>query len=183
MPNSELRIVAGELKNQKYISSGTAATHPMSEKLRGALFNILGDIKGLSLLDVYSGSGGIGLEAISRGAAEVTLIETNITAQKAALSNIQKFKLEQQVQLLRMNVETWFKTKPKERFNIVIADPPYDKFKKTIAIKLVESVILNGIFVLSISALIQPPSLPKTEKLISKIYGNSQLVFYRKIKT
>ncbi|MGD0284569.1 MAG: RsmD family RNA methyltransferase, partial [Candidatus Saccharimonadales bacterium] len=91
MPNSELRIIAGEFKNQKYLSPGTAATHPMSEKLRSALFNILGDIEGLNVLDAYSGSGGIGLEAISRGAAAVTLIDSDIAAQKVAANNIRKF--------------------------------------------------------------------------------------------
>jgi 16S rRNA (guanine(966)-N(2))-methyltransferase RsmD len=183
MPNSELRIIAGEFKNQKYLSPGTAATHPMSEKLRSALFNILGDIEGLNVLDAYSGSGGIGLEAISRGAAAVTLIDSDIAAQKVAANNIRKFKLEQKIQLLRMSVETWLKTDLEKHFNVIIADPPYDNVNELSLIRLAELVTANGIFVLSIPAATQPPKLLKTEKLIDKIYGNSQLVFYRKIKT
>jgi 16S rRNA (guanine966-N2)-methyltransferase len=183
MPNSESRIIAGKFKNQKYISPGTAITHPMSEKLRGALFNILGDIEGLSILDAFSGGGGIGLEAISRGAGEVVLIESNLAAQKAATANIRKLKLENNIKLFRMSVVTWLKTRPQKCFNIVIADPPYNNTQEALLIKLAETVISDGIFVLSIPAAIKPISLVNSKKIMNKIYGNSQLVFYRKIKT
>ena len=60
-----MRIIAGTLGGRNF-DSKSQATHPMSEKMRGALFNVLGDIDGLKVLDCFAGSGAIGFEAISR---------------------------------------------------------------------------------------------------------------------
>ncbi len=182
MPKSELRITAGELKNRKYISPGIETTHPMSERLRIALFNILGDIKGLSVLDAYAGSGGIGLEAASRGASGVLLIESNLLAQKAAMTNIQKLGLESKVQLLRLSVQAWLKTDQKQRFNIIIADPPYDYAPEKILARLAEFLELGGILAISLPATAKATSSITLEEVSKKSYGNSQLIFYRKTK-
>jgi len=182
MPNSELRIIAGELKNQKYLSPNSSATHPMSEKLKNSIFNILGDIEGLSVLDAFSGSGGIGLEAASRGAKEVTLIESNINAQKTTNTNIRKLNLIKTVKLLRMSVQTWTSSELKKQFNIVIADPPYDNTDKSIISKLAEFTCPGGIFVLSLPATTQPYEMSNFKMISQKTYGNSQLIFYQKPK-
>jgi 16S rRNA (guanine(966)-N(2))-methyltransferase RsmD len=182
MPNSELRIIAGELKNQKYLSPNSSATHPMSEKLKSAIFNILGDIEGLSVLDAFSGSGGIGLEAASRGAKDVTLIDSNLNAQKTANDNIQKLNLIKKVKLLRMSVQSWTNSELKKQFNIIIADPPYDYMDESLIFKLAEFTCPGGIFVLSLPATTQPYELSNFKMISNRIYGNSQLIFYQKPK-
>jgi len=180
MPSPELRIIAGELKNQKYFSPNTPATHPMSEKLKGALFNTLGNIEGLSVLDAFSGSGGIGLEAASRGAAKVTFIESAPVAQKAIADNISKLKLDGRVHMLRMSVQAWLKMQLEPSFNIIIADPPYDKQQTLLLRDLAAFLVPGGIFVLSLPATTQALDFPEMETVVDKNYGNSRLVFYRK---
>jgi 16S rRNA (guanine966-N2)-methyltransferase len=152
----------------------------MGERLKGALFNTLGDIEGLSILDAFSGSGGIGLEAASRGAGSVTLIESAPMAQKAIADNIRKLKLDDRAHLLRMSVQAWLKTLSGLKFNIIIADPPYDNLQTPLIIGLIDFAEPGGIFVLSLPAIAQVPDLPGLETVADKNYGNSRLIFYRK---
>ena len=70
-----MRIIAGDLKGREFKSPRGRTTRPMSEKTRGALFNTLGDIEGLSVLDGFAGSGALVFEAISRGAVSALAIE------------------------------------------------------------------------------------------------------------
>ena len=67
-----MKVVAGSRGGRNFASPHNNRTHPMSDKVRGALFNALGDLDGLSVLDAYAGSGACSLEAASRGAAECT---------------------------------------------------------------------------------------------------------------
>jgi 16S rRNA (guanine966-N2)-methyltransferase len=180
MPNPKLRIIAGKLKNQPYFAPGTLMTHPMSERLKGALFNTLGDIGGLSVLDAFSGSGGIGLEAASRGAGSVTFIESDQSAQKTIAANIRKLGLDDLTHPLRMSLQTWLKTKPEARFNIIIADPPYDKIQTLLLEGLAKLTAAGGIFVVSLPSALPAPNFPDLELVTNKSYGNSRLVFYRK---
>ena len=80
-----LRIIAGNLGGRFIDSPDTATTHPMSERMRGALFNILGDITGKVVLDPFAGSGALGLEALSRGAASALFLERDAKAQKTII--------------------------------------------------------------------------------------------------
>ena len=79
----------------------------MGDKVRGALFNILGDIEGLHILDAFAGSGAIGFEALSRGAASATLIDSDRSAQIAVYSNIHKLGLEKTTMLEKTSANAW----------------------------------------------------------------------------
>ena len=72
-----MRVIAGRLGGRNFDSPKTQRTHPMSDKVRGALFNALGDLGGLTVLDAFAGSGACSLEAASRGATEVLAIDIN----------------------------------------------------------------------------------------------------------
>lgn len=88
-----MRVVAGRLGGRIFDSPRTHRTHPMSEKARGAIFNVLGDIAGLSVLDAYSGSGALAIEAVSRGAKSVLAIEVDVEAVKTIARNIENLQL------------------------------------------------------------------------------------------
>jgi 16S rRNA (guanine966-N2)-methyltransferase len=77
-----LRVIAGELGGRFFDSPDSDATHPMSERMRGSLFNILGDIKGKTILDAFAGSGALSFEAVSRGAVHALTLEKDKIAQK-----------------------------------------------------------------------------------------------------
>lgn len=176
-----MRIIAGSLKSRTFEAPKGHATHPMSEKMRGALFNALGDINGLTILDAFSGSGAMSFEAYSRGALHSTAIEIDKLAYKIITTNAHDLSVDDHVRVIRANASSWSDNNPDKLFDIVIADPPYDDLQPKLLGKLFNHVRINGVYVLSI-----PHSfgfLPGHDmKLLSqKSYGDSQLVFYRRI--
>jgi len=152
----------------------------MGDKIRGALFSVLGDIKGLTVADLYSGSGALGIEAISRGAKSVVAIEADKVAYATIVRNIQELGLEDVLTTHKMYVHSWL-NRTNNQYDIVLADPPYDDLQYKTLDKLHQVVKKDGILVYSL-----PPNarliLPDTcQKLSEKNYGDSTLVFYRKI--
>ena len=75
-----MRIISGKYKNRELKSPKSSATHPMSERARLSIFNMLGDISGKTVLDLFAGTGSLGLEALSRGAASATFVEKDYKA-------------------------------------------------------------------------------------------------------
>jgi len=94
--------------------------------VRGAIFNILGDVSGLAVLDLFAGSGALGLEAVSRGAAAALLADIGVAATAAIHKNMEKLKLEG-VRALRRDYLPVMKQAAKkgERFDLIFVDPPY----------------------------------------------------------
>ncbi|HKX24038.1 MAG TPA: RsmD family RNA methyltransferase, partial [Candidatus Saccharimonadales bacterium] len=83
-----MRVIAGELGGRFFAGPDSTATHPMAERVRGAMFNALGDIEGLTVLDAFAGSGALAFEAISRGAKSVVVVERDKRAQRIIAENI-----------------------------------------------------------------------------------------------
>jgi 16S rRNA (guanine966-N2)-methyltransferase len=175
-----MRVIAGSLGSREFSSPHGHTTHPMSDKIRGALFNSLGDIQGLTVLDAFAGSGALSFEAVSRGAKRSIAIEADRSAQQAIAENILTLDLKNQVKLVNASVNAWLSTTD-EQFDIVLADPPYDNTQPEILTKLADRAKAGGLIVFSL-----PPitdfKLQSTdyELLSTKDYGDAQLVFYRR---
>ncbi|MFO0882462.1 MAG: RsmD family RNA methyltransferase [Candidatus Saccharimonadales bacterium] len=92
-----MRIIAGTLRGRNFDSPHSHKTHPMSEKMRGALFNVLGDITDLTIFDAYGGSGAVAFEAVSRGAKKALITEVDVTVAKVITGNIKKLGLDEKV--------------------------------------------------------------------------------------
>src|SRR3989344_2484990 len=133
-----MRIIAGKLGGRQFNFSDNCRAHPMSEKARGGLFNALGDISGLTLLDAFAGSGAISFEAVSRGAESVLTIELDKKAHATIQANIkQLFKRDTTfIKAIRANVSTWSDNNHDQQFDIVVCDPPYDDIKLDLLSKL-----------------------------------------------
>lgn len=175
-----MRIVGGDLGGLTFESPRGHRTHPMGDKIRGALFNMLGDINGLAVVDLFSGSGAIAIEAVSRGAASVTAIEADKVAYATIKRNIETLSLEDQITAHKMYVHSWL-NRTNDQFDIVIADPPYDDLVYKTLDKLPEVVKPGGILVYSLpptARLLLPDSM---KKLSEKSYGDATLVIYQKI--
>jgi 16S rRNA (guanine(966)-N(2))-methyltransferase RsmD len=175
-----MRVISGKLGGQTFDSPRGHRTHPMSDKIRGALFNMLGNIDDLTVADLFAGTGAISIEAISRGAARSVAIEADKVAYTTITHNIEALKLDDQVKVHKMYVHSWL-NRTNDQFDIVVADPPYDDLVYKTLDKLPQLVKPGGIIVYSL-----PPNarliMPKTCELISdKNYGDATLVFYRKI--
>lgn len=177
-----MRIIAGRLGGRQFLSPPGNRTHPMSDKARGALFNALGDIMGLSVLDAFAGSGALSFEAISRGASRSTAIDIDKSAISTIVKSAHALGLSEQVRAIRASAAGWLATQPDESFDLILLDPPYDDVRPKLLEKLAGRSKPNGIVVISL-----PPQtiyhLPSTTyHLISvKSYGDATLAFYRRL--
>lgn len=176
-----MRIIAGELGGRVFESPHSKRTHPMSDKVRGALFNALGDIKGLTVLDAFAGSGALSLEAISRGARSAVAIDIDNDAFKTIANNVMTLGLEKQIEFLRKNIKGWSRNNQHRSFDIVLADPPYDDIRPDLLQVLILQVKSGGLFVVSWPGSEEIRKFAEVEVISSKRYGDAQLVFYRKI--
>ena len=140
-----MRILSGKLKgskiqttNEKFEGSGSFVTRPTSDRVKETLFNIIQhgfnvDFSKISFLDCFSGSGAVGLEAISRGCSIVSFLEKNSNACECITKNLTNFKLYENDQgnTFRILNYDFFDSKllPKYKFDVVFLDPPYDLMK------------------------------------------------------
>ncbi len=175
-----MRIIAGQLGGRTFDSPRGHRTHPMSDKIRGALFNILGDISGLSVLDAFAGSGALSFEAISRGAASALAIDVDKYAHEAIQDNIKQLGLSDKVTVMRKNVAGWSRNNRHIQFDIVLADPPYDDIRPLLIKDLINQVKPDGLMVLSWPGSEKVRVFADVDVISSKAYGDAQLVFYRK---
>lgn len=176
-----MRIVAGQLKGRILADPKSHRTHPMSEKIRGALFNVLGDLDGLTVFDPFTGSGAVAVEAVSRGAAHVTALDLDLDAYKCASGNVASLNLQDTITVLRTNAKSWSNNNIGKMFDIVIADPPFDVVNDALLEKVARHVKKGGLFVISIPTDYKSRQNPVLEKLVQKEYGDATLAFYRKI--
>jgi 16S rRNA (guanine966-N2)-methyltransferase len=120
-----VRVVAGELRGRKLSAPRGADTRPTADRVREALFSILGDIAGARVLDLYAGSGALGIEALSRGAAAATFVDSSTAAVAAIRANLSALGIEGIVH--RRDALTWLAAAADSPpFDLVFADPPYD---------------------------------------------------------
>jgi 16S rRNA (guanine966-N2)-methyltransferase len=174
-----MRIIAGKLKGREFKSPRGHHTHPMSDKIRGALFNVLGDVEGLTFLDAFAGSGALAFEAVSRGAASAVAIDNDKNAQRAIKENIKELDTNR-VKAIAAGASSWSENNYDKQFDIVLLDPPYDNLQINLLEKLADRHVKpGGLAVLSIAGKLDVPNLG-LEVVANKSYGDAQLVFYRK---
>lgn len=174
-----MRIIAGRLGGRNFASPKTHRTHPMSDKVRGALFNALGELDGLTVLDAFAGSGACSLEAISRGASEVLAIDIDPEAVKTIAANVRELGLEDVITVRRKNISGWSRNNQTMQFDIVLADPPYNDIRPDVLERLAAHVKPGGLFVLSWPGSEPLRDFAGLDVVLHKTYGDAQLVFYR----
>jgi 16S rRNA (guanine(966)-N(2))-methyltransferase RsmD len=126
-----MRIIAGSLRSRTLDAPPGLATRPTSDRLRETLFNVLAPrIEGASFLDLYAGSGAVGIEALSRGASTVTFVERAPTALRVLRANLARLGLSAGFHIHPGSVGAFLRRAaagPKrERHEVVFLDPPYD---------------------------------------------------------
>ena len=124
---ASLRIIAGTHGGRRIQIPAGTATRPTGERVREAVFSSVGDLDGLRVLDLFSGSGAFGLEAVSRGAFESVLVDNSSKAIACIEGNIDALSLGGQVKVMRLD---WRKAlealgKRGARFDLVVVDPPW----------------------------------------------------------
>jgi 16S rRNA (guanine966-N2)-methyltransferase len=174
-----MRVIAGSLGGRNFESPNSLKTHPMSDKIRGALFNVLGDIEGLTFLDAFAGSGALSFEAVSRGADSVVAIDSDRPAQNIIAENSKALQVDDKIRLIRASVGAWMETNPTLMFDIVLCDPPYDDLQPNLLQRLAQRVEEDGLLVLSWPGGMELPELENMQRLDFREYGDATLSFWR----
>lgn len=151
-----MRVIAGIARSVPLITPRGLETRPTSDQIKETLFNMLqGYIEGSNFLDLYAGSGQIGIEALSRGAEFAAFVEKSDEAVKCIKANIDKTKFADKSMILKLEVLSGIRTLEleKKRFDIVFLDPPYNQgLEQGILTALVGSAILNDEVIIIVEA-------------------------------
>lgn len=119
-----MRVVAGAYGGRRLQAPTGTRTRPTIDRVREALFSILGPIEGLRVLDLFAGSGALGIEALSRGAASATFVDSAPAAVAAVRRNLASMGAEAEVR--RVDALRWL-ARAQGSYDLVFADPPYDQ--------------------------------------------------------
>ncbi len=177
-----MRIIAGNLGGRIFESPHGHRTHPMSDKVRGGLFGVLGDISGLTVLDAFAGSGALSFEAISRGASNVVCIEADKGASEVIARNIESLGIVDKIKSIRAFANAWSTRHQNQQFDLVLLDPPYDNLPFRDLKVMPRHLSDNGTLVLSWPGKADTYPFEGLEIVQQKHYGDAQLVFYKKIQ-
>lgn len=175
-----MRIIAGSRKGATIFAPKGARTRPTGDRVREAAFNLIGPVAGAAVLDVFAGSGAMGLEALSRGAERAVFVEAEREACRAIERNLEKLGL-RGATILRTDALQALAAEAGagRRYDLVLVDPPYrmlSKLQSALAAYLPALVTEDGLVVVE-SAADEEPELP-LEKRTSRRYGSSRLTVF-----
>jgi 16S rRNA (guanine(966)-N(2))-methyltransferase RsmD len=181
-----VRITGGEFRSRALRAPRGRATRPTSDRVREALFAILGGrVAGARVLDLYAGTGALGLEALSRGALRVTFVERGREALEAIRANVTALGVEARVEVVAAPVE---RARFIEPADLVFADPPYADVPA--AVRVLEEIVRGGALSDGATVVLEHPPPRAGEKPASgpeiggllrdetRRYGDSCLTFY-----
>ena len=175
-----IRVVSGRYGGRVLDAPDRRSTHAMSERARNALFNVIADeLAGADVLDAFAGSGSLGIEAISRGAASAVFIEKDRIAAKIIQKNIDLLGIER-AKVIKATVAGWTETNPDERYDIIFADPPYHDTQFSTVTRLMSLLKPGALMVLSHPGKGEVPSKTGVVVVDNRSYGNLNLTFYRR---
>ncbi len=138
-----MRIIAGKFKGMNIFSVNGKSTRPTTDYFREYIFSVYQDLEDKKVLDLFAGTGALGLEALSRGAKTADFVEMSNNALQALFANIEKTKTKNLCRIHKRNVLSFLK-KSQDKYDVILVDPPYDKglIGKTIDL-IIENNLLN----------------------------------------
>ncbi len=183
-----MRIIGGKAKGTKLYTLEGDNTRPTLDRVKESLFNIIQrDIPESIFLDLFSGSGAIGLEAVSRGAKKAILCDKSKEAISIIKKNIEKTHLENQIELYQLPFEKLLNDKIEEKIDIIYIDPPYKTDFVYNAIKIIlDKNLINENSIVIIETDEEERIIKQIEKLNIEIvnqrkYGRAHLIFIKKV--
>lgn len=178
------RIIAGEARGRK-IQVPPAGTRPTSDRAREGLFSSLQvrfGFEGAKVLDLFAGSGALGLEAASRGAEEVILVDNNPHAVRVIRDNAQMVN-NAAIHVVEMKTSAYLASAPRNYFNMVLADPPYELIDESVVqmLEALKPTLVDGAAVVVERHVSSPETAwpegyePTTQKLKKRTYGIARM--------
>jgi 16S rRNA (guanine966-N2)-methyltransferase len=138
-----MRVISGSAKGVR-LKAPTAGTRPMTDRMKEAIYSSLGDVEGITILDLYAGSGQLGLEGLSRGASKATFVESARDAIVKLEANIDATGLSKSSEVLWADVQsTLNRGSDGDRVDLVFVDPPYNTPATTVRMDL-ETLVTGG---------------------------------------
>jgi 16S rRNA (guanine(966)-N(2))-methyltransferase RsmD len=177
-----VRVIAGELGGQRLVAPRGWKVRPTSDRVREAIFSALGErVAGASVLDLYSGTGALAIEALSRGAERAVLVDRDT---RPALGNVERLGLGGRAELVRSDVGRWLAAAPEgpagERFDLIFVDAPYrlaDRVAQDLNTHLPRLLAVKGRAVVE-SGSGNPLRVDSLSRLRQRRYGAADISIY-----
>src|SRR5947207_993637 len=184
-----MRVVAGEARGRR-LAPVPAGTRPVSDRAREGLFSSLGAaVEGARVLDLFAGTGALGIEALSRGAARAVFVDTSFGATTTIKDNLARTGFSERARVVRKKVARFLGDAPEEtdeRYDLILADPPYDTSPEDV------DALVSGLIELlagpgALAVLTRPtrgytPVVPVNLLLARRLrYGDSLILVYREV--
>ena len=179
-----MRVITGRAKGVSLATPNGALTRPTSDRVKEALFSIVQfELPGASVLDLFGGTGQLGIEALSRGAASAVFVDCREDACKLIQENLKRTKLQQEAKVVRCDYLEYLK-RCNERFDIIILDPPYAEVFLENALKMITEIdiLQSGGIIIAERPLGKelPWDFDGFTRSRDYKYGNTLITLYRK---
>ncbi len=184
-----MRVIAGRAKGTRLMVPKGTVTRPTADRVREALFSILGErVAGSKVLDLFAGSGALGIEALSRGASEAVFVDNSAAAIAAMRDNLERCHLSDRGRVTKADAGRGLGALSRQAgpFNLIFADPPYKMIRSEVR-GILHAILASGLveaagwIVLEHPSKEQPPVLQGAEIDQSRPYGDTALTIYRAI--
>ncbi len=179
-----MRVIAGEARGFRLKAPATTRTRPMADKIKGALYSMLASlgVEPVRVLDLYAGSGAVGIEALSRGAERADFVEQNRAACAVIRDNLAHTKFADRAGIHQASVESYLARTPAEPYDFVIMDPPYadpeivPTLERIAALPLVQSGTVVAIG--HSPRVVLPEGIGRLRRLRQRCHGDSCFSIY-----
>jgi 16S rRNA (guanine966-N2)-methyltransferase len=172
-----VRIVAGEHRGTRIFAPKGRDTRPTSDRVREAAFNLIGPVDGAAVVDLFAGSGAMGLEALSRGAASATFVENDRDACRTIDRNIEKLRVTG-ARVVQRDVLQALAT-DRRQYDLILCDPPYGyPARERLAPYLVRALAPDGVLVYETGNR-EEPAIEGLSIRTSRTYGSARLTLFR----
>jgi 16S rRNA (guanine966-N2)-methyltransferase len=175
-----VRIVAGSRKGHRIAAPKGVVTRPTGDRVREAVFSIIGAVEDASVLDLFAGSGALGLEALSRGASSCVFVERDRAAARVIQANLEKLRLTGAVVTNRDVAAALREDRERgRRYSLVLADPPYDEWEThaTTLADLLPGVLDDHALVVVETSDRTGPELP-LDLVTTRRYGSARITVF-----
>jgi len=175
-----VRIVAGSRKGHRIAAPKGVVTRPTGDRVREAVFSMIGPVEAAAVLDLFAGSGALGLEALSRGAASCVFVERDRGAARVIQANLGKLRLTGAVVVMR-DVAASLREEREHgrRYDLVLVDPPYDEWDRHASAlgELVPAVLEDTALVVVETSERVEPDLP-LDLVTTRRYGSARITVF-----
>ena len=170
-----MRIIAGTHRGHRIAAPKGRDTRPTSDRVRESAFNLIGPVDDADVLDLFAGSGAMGLEALSRGAARATFVEADRDACRVINANLDKLGFDATV-LCQDAVRAV--AQEQRRYDLVLCDPPYDFDASRLSAQLARLIADDGLLVWESTSRLPAPAVPGLSERTSRTYGSARLTLF-----